>query len=339
MEMLELDGAPGGGQLLRSALSLSMCTGIGFTLQDIRAKRSKPGLMRQHLTAVNAAAQVGGARVHGAELGATSLRFEPGNIRGGDYAFATGSAGSCTLVLQTILPALWRADVPSRVRLEGGTHNPLAPSVDFLADSFVPRLRDFGIEVGLALESPGFYPAGGGVLHATVQPAGELRACAFEARGALERMDGTALLSGLSSDIGLRELGVLQARFGLGEDARHLRQVRPSRGPGNALMLRVRHAFHATTFTGFGERGRSAETVAMGVADEAQVYLDSGACIDEHLGDQLLLPMALAGKGSFTTTAPSDHLRSNAALIEKFLPVEFSLDQQDETTWRVTVEG
>ena len=338
MEMLELDGAQGGGQLLRSALSLSLCTGIGFTLQGIRARRSKPGLMRQHLTAVKAAAEVGGAQVIGAELGATSLRFEPGAIRGGDYSFATGSAGSCTLVLQTVLPALWRADVPSRVRLQGGTHNPLAPSADFLADSFVPRLRDFGIEVDLQLESPGFYPAGGGVLHATVQPAAELRRCAFEARGELERVEGTALLSALSSDIGLRELAVLQDGFGLREDARHLRQVRPPGGPGNALMLRVRHAAHTTTFTGFGERGTSAETVAARVADEAQTYLNSGACIDEHLGDQLLLPMALAGGGSFTTTAPSEHLRSNAALIEKFLPVEITWEQQDATTWRVTVE-
>lgn len=338
MEMLELDGGQGGGQLLRSALSLSLCTGIGFTLQDIRAKRSKPGLMRQHLTAVNAAAQVGGARVHGAELGATSLRFEPGAIRAGDYSFATGSAGSCTLVLQTVLPALWSADAASRVRLEGGTHNPLAPSADFLADSFVPRLRDFGIEVDFSLESPGFYPAGGGVLNAIVQPAGELRVCAFEDRGELERIEGTALVSGIASDIGLRELAVLQARFDLDDDARHLRQVRPPRGPGNALMLRVQHAAHTTTFTGFGERGTSAEAVASRVANEAKAYLDSAACIDEHLGDQLLLPMALAGKGSFTTTAPSDHLRSNAALIEKFLPVEIAWQQQDARTWRVSVE-
>ncbi|MBD8526903.1 RNA 3'-terminal phosphate cyclase [Pseudomarimonas arenosa] len=339
MEMLELDGSQGGGQLLRSALSLSLCTGIGFTLQDIRAKRSKPGLMRQHLTAVNAAAKVGGANVIGAELGATSLRFEPGTIRSGDYEFSTGSAGSCTLVLQTVLPALWSADATSRVRLQGGTHNPLAPCADFLAESFVPRLRDFGIEVDLELESPGFYPAGGGVLHATVHPARELRACAFESRGELERIDGTALLSALSSDIGLRELAVLQARFDLGEDARHLRQVRPPRGPGNALILRVRHAAHTTTFTGFGQRGTSAETVAARVANEAQTYLDSGACIDEYLGDQLLLPMALAGGGSLTTTAPSDHLRSNAALIEKFLPVEITWEQQDAGTWRVTVKS
>lgn len=337
MEMLDLDGAQGGGQLLRSALSLSLCTGIGFTLGDIRAKRSKPGLMRQHLTAVNAAAQVGSAHVHGAELGATALRFEPGAIRAGDYSFATGSAGSCTLVLQTVLPALWNAEAPSRIRLQGGTHNPLAPSADFLADSFLPRLCDLGVEVDLEVESPGFYPAGGGALQATVKPAGELRACTFESRGELERMDGTALLSALSAEIGLRELAVLQARFGLGEDARHLRQVRPARGPGNALMLRVRHAAHTTTFTGFGERGTTAEAVASRVADEAEAYLRSGACIDEHLADQLLLPMALAGRGSFTTTAPSDHLRSNAALIEKFLPVEIAWEQQDATTWRVTV--
>jgi RNA 3'-terminal phosphate cyclase (ATP) len=127
MDMIEIDGAQGGGQLLRSALSLSLCTGIGFTMQHIRGRRSRPGLMRQHLTAVQAAAAIGQAAVHGAELGATTLRFEPGAVRAGDYAFATGTAGSTTLILQTLLPALLRADAPSTLRLEGGTHNPLAP--------------------------------------------------------------------------------------------------------------------------------------------------------------------------------------------------------------------
>src|SRR5688572_30705962 len=185
MEMLELDGAHGGGQLLRTALSLSLCTGTGFTLQGIRAQRSKPGLMRQHLTAVNAAAQVGRARVHGAELGATTLRFEPGPVVAGDYHFATGSAGSCTLVLQTVLPALWGCAQPSRLRLEGGTHNPLAPSAEFIADSYLPRLREIGIDADIELECPGFYPAGGGVLHANVRPAAALRTCDFAERGAL----------------------------------------------------------------------------------------------------------------------------------------------------------
>jgi RNA 3'-terminal phosphate cyclase (ATP) len=337
MEMLELDGAHGGGQLLRTALSLSLCTGIGFTLQGIRAQRPRPGLMRQHLTAVNAAAQVGNARVHGAELGAAVLRFEPGTVAAGEYHFATGSAGSTTLVLQTVLPALWRCAAPSRLRLEGGTHNPLAPSADFIADSYLPRLREIGVDADIELEAHGFYPAGGGVLHAQVRPSPVLRECVFDARGALERVDAIALMSGLSSDIGRRELAVLAARFGLAEDAQHLRGLRPPKGPGNALVLRVRHAAHTATFTGFGERGLAAEDVARRLADEAQAYLDSEACIDEHLADQLLLPMALAGGGAFTTTAPSDHLRSNAALIEKFLPVEIAWEEQGAACWRVTV--
>jgi RNA 3'-terminal phosphate cyclase (ATP) len=337
MEMIELDGSHGGGQLLRTALSLSLCTGTGFTLQGIRAQRPKPGLMRQHLTAVNAAGLIGNARVHGAELGATTLRFEPGAVTAGDYRFSTGSAGSTTLVLQTVLPALWRCAQPSTLRLEGGTHNPLAPSADFIADSFLPRLRDLGIEVAVALESAGFYPAGGGVLHATVQPAPVLNECVFDARGALERIDATALLSGLSADIGRRELAVLAERLGLPEDAQHLRSLRPPKGPGNRVLVRVRHGAHVSTFAGHGERGVSAEAVANRVADEAQAYLDSGACIDEHLADQLLLPMALAGGGAFTTTAPSDHLRSNAALIEKFLPVEIAWVEQGAGVWRVSI--
>jgi RNA 3'-terminal phosphate cyclase (ATP) len=337
MEFIELDGAHGGGQLLRTALSLSLCTGIGFTLQNIRAKRTKPGLMRQHLTAVQAATQVGNARVHGAELGATSLRFEPGAIAAGEYAFATGTAGSTTLVLQTVLPALWSCAAPSRLRLEGGTHNPLAPSADFLIDSYLPRLRDIGIEAGVTLERAGFYPAGGGVLHAEVQPAGALRECVFDTRGELERIDATARVSGLPVDIAHRELAVLAARYALGEDAQHVRGVRPALGPGNALLVRVQHPGHASTFTGFGERGVPAERVAARLADEVDAFLASGACIDEHLGDQLLLPMALAGGGAFTTVAPSAHLRSNAALIEKFLPVEIAWEPQGEACWRVSV--
>jgi RNA 3'-terminal phosphate cyclase (ATP) len=335
MDMIEIDGAAGGGQLLRSALSLSLCTGTGFTMQRIRAKRSKPGLMRQHLTAVNAAARIGNAYVEGAELGTTTLRFEPGVVVPGEYTFATGSAGSATLVLQTVLPPLSRCDMPSTLRLEGGTHNPLAPSADFIADTYLPALRRIGIEATLELERPGFFPAGGGILHARVSPAPELRYVEFDTRGELRSIEATALLSGLSSSIGERELRGLAAAFGLNQSALHLRQVRPSIGPGNALLLRVRHAQHAETFTGHGERGLSAEAVAAKLADEARTYLASTACVAEHLSDQLLLPMALAGGGAFTTQVISDHLRSNARLIEKFLPVEIDWAQQADGAWRV----
>ena len=158
--LIEIDGSAGGGQLLRTALSLSLCTGTGFTMTKIRARRSKPGLMRQHLTAVNAAAKIGNAFVEGAELGATTLRFTPGVVTPGDYRFATGSAGSAMLVLQTVLPPLWRCDRASTLRLEGGTHNPMAPSADFLSDTFLPAVAKIGIEASLRIERPGFFPAG-----------------------------------------------------------------------------------------------------------------------------------------------------------------------------------
>jgi RNA 3'-terminal phosphate cyclase (ATP) len=339
MTMIEIDGSAGGGQLLRTALSLSLCTGTSFSMQRIRAKRSKPGLMRQHLTAVNAAAKIGNAYTEGAELGATTLRFEPGVVVPGEYRFATGSAGSAMLVLQTVLPPLWRCDRPSTLRLEGGTHNPLAPSADFIADSYLPVLRKIGIDAGLELERPGFFPAGGGILHATVSPATQLQHAEFIERGALESIEATALLSGLASNIGERELRGLAAAFGLNQNALHLRQVRPSIGPGNALLLRVRHAQHAETFTGHGERGLSAENVAAKLAEEARAYLDSSACVGEHLSDQLLLPMALAGGGAFTTHTISDHLQSNARLIEKFLEVEIDWVEQAQGVWRVTVSS
>lgn len=336
-KMIEIDGSAGGGQLLRTALSLSLCTGTGFTMQHIRAKRSRPGLMRQHLTAVNAAATIGNANTHGAELGATTLRFEPGNIVPGEYRFATGSAGSAMLVLQTILPPLWQCDASSRLRLEGGTHNPLAPSADFIADTYLPALAKIGIDATAELERPGFFPAGGGILHATVSPAKSLQHAAFTERGTLESVDAVALLSGLSSSIGRRELQTLGARLSLPEDALHLRQVRPSIGPGNALLLRVRSAHHAETFTGHGERNISAETVAERLAAEARTYLDSKACVGEHLSDQLLLPMALAGGGTFTTHVISDHLHSNAHLIERFLPVRITWTAIADGHWQVRV--
>jgi RNA 3'-terminal phosphate cyclase (ATP) len=339
MDMIELDGAHGGGQLLRTALSLSLCTGTGFTMQQIRAGRPRPGLMRQHLTAVNAAAEIGRARVYGAELGATTLRFEPGTVEAGAYRFATGSAGSTTLVLQTVLPPLWRCAGASTLRLEGGTHNPLAPSADFIADSYLTLLQQLGIEAALELETHGFYPAGGGAINATVTPCLQARHGAFYQRGELVCVQATALLSGLSSAIGRRELDVLGKRLDLAEGALHLRSVRPAVGPGNALLVRVRHAAHVATFTGYGERGVPAEKVAERLADEVQAYLDSGAFVSEHLGDQLLLPMALAGGGEFTTTAPSDHLRSNAALIEKFLDVDIGWEQSTQHQWKVVVRA
>ena len=336
MDMIEIGGAHGGGQLLRSALTLSLCTGIGFSMSDIRAARSRPGLMRQHLTAVNAAAQIGSARVEGATLGATKLRFMPAAIQAGDYHFAIGSAGSATLVLQTLLPALWQANAPSRVRLEGGTYNPLAPSADFIRACYLPALARMGVRAELQLQQYGFHPAGGGMLELEVQPCPGVRPYDHVQRGTLEAVEASVLVSGLPAAVGQRELDLLGNRLGVDTHPRHVRVVRPALGPGNVASVIVRHAEHVEMFDSHGERGLAAELVATRLSETVLRYLQGQACVGEHLSDQLLLPMALAGEGSFTTQQISDHLRSNARLIEKFLPVEFEW-QQTDGCWRVRV--
>ncbi|NDK38190.1 RNA 3'-terminal phosphate cyclase [Pseudoxanthomonas gei] len=337
MELLQLDGSQGGGQLLRSALTLSLCTGTGFLMEGIRAGRPRPGLMRQHLTAVQAACAISGGEIQGATLGSTTLRFVPGPVTAGEYTFVIGTAGSTMLVLQTLLPAFWQARGATRLRLEGGTHNPLAPNADFIAETYLPALRRIGVCASVELESHGFYPAGGGAVTASVEPCTKLEQTVFASRGSLVSIRATALMSALSASIGRRELFVLGKRLDLSEEDLELRSVRPATGPGNAVLVRVEHEDHVELFTGYGERGVAAEKVAERVATAVRHYLDSQACVSEHLADQLLLPMALAGGGEFTTCTASDHLTSNAALIEKFLPVEISW-KSDGEAWRVRVD-
>lgn len=197
--MIALDGAQGegGGQILRSALSLSMITGQPFTITGIRAGRAKPGLLRQHLTAVKAATEICRATVEGAELGSQRLVFRPGTVRGGDYRFAIGSAGSSTLVLQTVLPALWFADGPSRVEVSGGTDNPSAPPADFIRRVLEPLLAKMGIHQQTTLLRHGFYPAGGGVVATEVSPVALFNTLQLGERGNIVQMRGEVLLAGV----------------------------------------------------------------------------------------------------------------------------------------------
>jgi RNA 3'-terminal phosphate cyclase (ATP) len=237
--MLEIEGKEGGGQLLRTALSLSLCTGEAFRMEHIRAKRSRPGLMRQHLTAVQAAREVGDAAVHGAEPGAMTLEFIPGTVRGGEYRWSIGTAGSTTLVLQTILPALWLAGVDARVHLEGGTHNPLAPSATFLAESFLPLMRRMGLSAELKLERHGFYPAGGGALTLDMVAGTSPVPLHLGARGDVQEMSATALMSSIPGRIGERELDVIARRLSIVAEHRHIRQAVGSPGPGNACKAQT----------------------------------------------------------------------------------------------------
>jgi len=335
--MLIIDGSQGegGGQILRTALSLAMLTGTPFTLENIRAKRRKPGLLRQHLTCVKAAQQISGAKVRGGELGSRSLTFESGPIRSGAYEFAIGSAGSTSLVFQTILPALLAADGPSTVKLSGGTHNPSAPSFDYLERAFLPLLARMGANVEAKLLSHGFYPAGGGRWSATIAPA-KLAPITIEARGDTTMRQVTADVSNIPYEIAEREMLEVLKLMSWPRECGRARTVR-SDGPGNVVRVEIGHDNVTEIFTGFGERGISAEAVAANTVGEARDYLANGAPVGPHLCDQLLLPLAMAGGGTFVTMPPTEHTRTNITVIEKFLPVEITLEDLGERRWRVSV--
>lgn len=337
--MLVIDGSQGegGGQILRTALALSLQTGKPFRLEQIRAGRQKPGLLRQHLTAVQAAAAVGRAEVAGAALGSTTLEMHPGTVTPGDYHFAVGTAGSAMLVLQTILPPLLTAGGVSTLTLEGGTHNPFAPPFDFVADSFAPLIRRMGPSIELELHRPGFYPAGGGKLQVVIHPVGQLSRLDLLDRGPIQRRLARALISSIPRQVADRELACVQQHLGWSEEECRVESVTHPTGPGNVLLLKVETEQVTGVFTGFGERRRSAEQVAQEATDAAMAWLRAGVPVDEHLADQLLLPMALAGGGSFRTVRPSSHTLTNADIIGQFLPVDIRVEQESPLAWQVVV--
>jgi RNA 3'-terminal phosphate cyclase (ATP) len=333
-DVIELDGAMGGGQVLRSGLSLSMVTGRTLRIKNIRARRSRPGLLRQHLTAVLAAAQVCGARVEGAELGSQALLFEPGLIQGGDYKFSIGTAGSCTLVLQTVLPALLMAPQASRVSICGGTHNPMAPPVDFLERAWLPQLRRMGARVELTLVRHGFVPAGGGELVVFIHPS-TLMPLHLTERGELQGSRATTLSAGLPVHVAERELERVLQRLAIKQEQLHAVNLDAEHGPGNVLMLEYAHAHVTEMFSAFGQARLRAEAVADQAIEQALEWLASEAVVAEHLADQLLLPMALAGGGSFTTLRMTEHLQSNMAVIQRFLPVVIEIHEQGPQLLRI----
>jgi RNA 3'-terminal phosphate cyclase (ATP) len=318
--MIEIDGSEGegGGQILRSSLSLAICTQQPFRIANIRANREKPGLMRQHLTAVEAAAEICDGEVEGADIGSRALVFRPGKLRPGNFSFAIGTAGSCTLVLQTVLPALLAGASESTVRITGGTHNRAAPPFDFLQRAFLPLLTRMGARAELELVSFGFYPRGGGEIRARIGPAARWSPLDLSSRGALTGAYAEAYVAGLPIHVAQRELAVIGRQLGWQPEQLRLRGLANDVGPGNAVTLTVEHEAITEVFTGFGEKGVRAEDVALGAVREAAAYLASVAPVGEHLADQLLLPMALAGGGSFRATSASAHLRSNAAVVERF---------------------
>ncbi len=387
-ELIHLDGSQGegGGQILRSALALSVITGRPFRISRIRARRPKPGLMRQHLACVGAAARIGSATVDGAALNSQELTFRPGAVVAGAHEFKIASAGSTMLLLQTILPPLLLAHGPSEVVLEGGTHNPFAPPFPFIERAFLPLLRRIGFDVEAALERAGFYPNGGGRCRVAIRPAQELKALRLDAHGlpvaqvgnlqfrrlavgntseeatpadcqsatpqtaSLRCTDGaggvggerqlsaTVCLAGLPRHIGERELAAVRQRLALAPERCTIEEHTEAFGPGNSLHVSADADGFANVFTGFGAPRVRSEQVADEAVSAAEAFLASGTVVDEHLADQLLLPLALARGGSFTTTEPSGHTRTNVEVIRAFLSNRIALEPVAPGQWRITVE-
>ena len=351
-QRIEIDGSQGegGGQILRTALALSLITGQAFNLVNIRAKRPKPGLMRQHLACVQAAVAVGGGAAHcqavdaegnAVQLGATELTFSPGAVCGGDYEFAVGSAGSCMLVLQTVLWPLVMAQQPSKLILRGGTHNPMAPSATFLSQ-MARNFSGAGPELyTLKLNRHGFYPAGGGEVEVSIHPPSNgLAEINIVQRGALVSAWAECLHAGLPKGVARRELDVLGRALGWEEHQLRDRSLRSNEGPGNALQVILQFEHIAEVITAFGEKSVRAEDVARSVLREVQAYLGNQAPVGEHLADQLMVPMALAcmqgTTGQYLAVAISEHSRTNARVIEQFLPVSFAMEPM-EGGWMVRV--
>jgi len=337
-EWIEIDGSmgEGGGQVLRTSLTLSLVTGKPFHLSNIRSRRAKPGLQPQHLASVKAAAGVGQAEVTGDTQGSAELIFHPQKIRSGSYHFDIGTAGATSLVLQTILLPLSLADKTSTVSLTGGTHVPWSPCFHYLDLHWGPYLQAAGMNFKLSLEKAGFYPQGGGVVRASVRPAGQIQSLQLIERGALLRIVGISAFANLDEDIATRQKHQALRRLEpLCRDTKIKNIPLPSPGKGTFILLLAEFEHAHACYVALGEKGKPAERVADEACDGLQAMLNSCAGIDEYLADQLLLPLALAqGISELATPRLTRHLLTNAEVIRKFLPVEITIrGELDEQGW------
>ena len=338
-DLIEIDGSAGegGGQILRTSLALSIITRRPLRMQHIRARRAKPGLRRQHLACVEAAAQLCNAEVSGAKLGSQELAFAPGEAFAETLDIDIGSAGSTTLVVQTVLVPALVARTPLRLVVHGGTHNPLAPPFDFLARVFAPHLRAMGGVVELVLDRHGF--ASGRDIHDEAnQHRGQLTVTtAPSTLGRIDIVDApelserhaTAILARLPTHVADRELERVRERLGFGYHECEVREVRDA-GTGNVLMLEVARGPHRELVTAFGEKGVRAELVADRACSELAAFLAVEVPVGEHLADQLLLPLAVAGGGRFRSAPLSLHATTNIETIARFLDVTIRVERVDD---------
>lgn len=327
----------GGGHILRGALALSAASERPFRITEVRAGREMPGLLRQHAAAIRAVAAICAARVDGATLGSSTFTFHPGPVRAGAYHCSLGSAGNAALLLQAILPALLVAGDRSTVTIEGVTYSTGAPPFEFIQKALVPLLNRMGPSVVVSLDRAGFYPAGGGRLTVEVTPAPSFSPLHLPEHGGSRHRRCRALIAALPGEIAVRELDLVKRMLDWPEECFEIRQLPEDEGPGNVVMIDIGDDEVTEVFTALGVRGVRAEAVAESVLRQAKTYLAAGAPVGPHLAEQLLVPMAVTGGGSFLTTALSRCATGTVELIRAFLDVDVSVESAGRNRWLVTV--
>lgn len=351
--MLTIDGSygEGGGQVLRTSLSLSALTGQPVHLVRIRAGRRKPGLAPQHLTAVRAIAKVCDAEVEGAQINSQELTFAPRSApKPGEYTFDVaqaakgGSAGAVSLVFQTVVLPLAQAVGKSKLTLRGGTHVAWSPPVDYLKQVYLPTLARLGVQAKVNLRKWGWYPIGGGEVEAWVDGQGTeagWQALDLTERGRLVRVHGVSASSNLPKHVRTRQEGAaLQVLRANGVNARIDVVDAPSKGTGTVVFLWAEFENTLAGFTSLGERGKPAERVAEEAADALLEFLHSSAALDNHVADQLVLPLALAsGTSRFTTERLTQHLLTNAWVVNHFLPGRVRVEGEEGQPGGCTIGG
>lgn len=330
--MIEIDGSfgEGGGQILRTALSLSCLFQQPFRIFDIRKGRRKPGLMPQHLTAVRAAQAISDADIQGDFRGSIELIFYPNAVKHGDLFFDIGTAGSTMLVLQTLLPALVFSEGRSRIVLKGGTHVPFSPSFHYVEGIFLRILEQLGIKVILTIESYGFYPKGGGMVKAEIFPSKGVRCLTVEGRGEIKRLSGHSGVANLSMSIAERQKRAMIERTKpvISDIPLEVDLISaPSIGQGTFIHLLEESEHSVAGFGSLGERGKKAETVGTEAADEFLRHYRTGMAFDEHLPDQIALYLSLCKEKSvFTTSRITQHLMTNLWCISLFHDFKYEVE-------------
>lgn len=338
--MIEIDGTfgEGGGQILRTSLSLAAITGQAVHIVNIRAKRRKPGLMRQHLACVKATAEITGGHITGAELNSCELTFEPDKIHGGDYRFAVGSAGSVTLIAQTVIPVLLCADGPSHVVIEGGTHTDQSPIFEFFDRVYLPVLRKMGADITAKMDSIGFYPAGGGKIVLDIQPVKSWNRFECMQAGNLKRSMLIAMGCSIDKQIMEDEVFICKDKLEVKEGFRHESQVVKSPGPGNVLYAQMEYENITELFSVCGAFNVSRREVGERVAGMVNKYLALNVPVGRFLADQLLLPMAIGAGGKYLTPPPSKHTQTNIEVIRTFLNTDIELENRKNETYVIEVK-